>query len=106
MLEWGRIGVCAGAVALWGLLVLDALPWGLDLDEGGTQGLVRCAALVATFALFLMRDGAKPVAEVYEAGRRAGYEAGRRAVASREVDSPDCRGWWAAAAAADRRVSR
>ena len=82
-MEWARRGVWVLAAGAWGLMGLDALPWGLDFDEPGVQGLIRAAAVVASAWLVVYRAHATPAEEIYQAGYDSGYDAGRRAAAER-----------------------
>lgn len=99
MLDWGRRAVVVGTAVLWLLMAIDALPWGLDLDEGGAQGLVRAAALVGAAGVLVIARTSRPVEEVY----RAGFAAGQRAAIERRVD---CRGSSSAAAVLSERYRR
>lgn len=79
--EWAKYarsatwGLC---VVAWALMVVDALPWGWDL-EGGLDGLVRVVALITTGVLYLSRSGSSAAVDIY----LAGVEAGRRDAAER-----------------------
>lgn len=81
IIEWAKYAravtwvLCAVA---WGLLLLDSIPWGWDL-EGGVEGVVRGVAVVTSLVLVITRCDrqSQPAQEIY----MAGYDAGRRAAA-------------------------
>lgn len=79
MVKWAVRATWVVAVVSLVALIGDALPagWLWDLDDGGTQGLVRCVAVVTWVAALLQLTAKLPAHEVWQSG----YEAGRRAAA-------------------------
>lgn len=85
--EWARYArgatwaLCATA---WALLLLDAAPWGWDL-EGGIEGVVRGAAIVTALVLVMTRreKESQAAVEIYMAGVEAGYREATEALRAR-----------------------